>query len=297
MRALPTSLEASLATGCTTHCRCWQVSRRDGVTLGFTDHDRDIAFEGVVHRAEAGLTAGALELSTGLRLDSQEVAGALTSDAIAEEDILKGLYDGATVRQYLVDWQDPESRVLLSAGTVGEIRRRGTAFEAEILGLSEALNRPFGRAYGKLCDRVLGDGGCTVDLGDAAHHGTATVEAVLDAARVEVSGLDAFASGLFTEGRVSWLTGANTGAVGHVKRHWAAEGLVRLELWNITPMEVAPGDTFEVEAGCDKRFATCRDRFANALNFRGFPHLPGDDHAAGYPSEGGAHDGGSLFRT
>lgn len=297
MRALPETLAASLATGCTTLCRCWQVARLDGVTLGFTDHDRDIAFEGVTHRAEAGLTAGALELSSGLRIDSQEVAGALSSDAIGEDDILKGLYDGAGVRQYLVDWQDPESRILLSAGTVGEIRRRGTAFEAEVLGLSEALNRPYGRAYGKLCDRVLGDAGCGVDLAGATVSGIATVDAVLDAARVEVSGLDGFATGLFTEGRVSWLTGANADAHGHVRRHGVAEGVVRLELWNIAPLAVAVGDTLRVEAGCDKRFATCRNRFANQLNFRGFPHLPGDDHAAGYPSEGGAHDGGSLFRS
>ncbi|MEO0426520.1 MAG: DUF2163 domain-containing protein [Pseudomonadota bacterium] len=297
MRALPSTLSASLATGCTTHCRCWQVARRDGVTLGFTDHDRDIAFDGVVHRAEAGLTAGALELSTGLRLDSQEVAGALTSEAIHEDDILKGLYDGAAVRQYLVDWQAPESRLLLSAGTVGEIRRRGTAFEAEILGLSEALNRPFGRVYSRFSTVALGQPGCGVDLDDPAYVATGTVGAVLAVDRLEAHGLEAHATGHFGDGRLTWLTGANAGAVGHVRRHGVAEGVVTLELWNIAPLAMAEGDSFEVAAGCARDAATWKARFGNLHDFRGFPHLPGDDHAAGYPREGGEHDGGSLFRS
>ena len=38
----------------------------------------------------------------------------------------------------------------------------------------------------------------------------------------------------------------------------------------------AVGDTFIVTAGCDKRFETCKTRFSNASNFRGFPAMPGN---------------------
>ena len=56
------------------------------------------------------------------------------------------------------------------------------------------------------------------------------------------------------------------------------------------------GDTFIVTAGCDKRFATCRDRFDNAVNFRGFPHIPGNDFVVSYPVQGEpGNNGGSLF--
>jgi len=51
-----------------------------------------------------------------------------------------------------------------------------------------------------------------------------------------------------------------------------------------------------VTAGCDKGAATCREKFDNILNFGGFPHMPGEDWATGYPNTGGGHDGGSLFR-
>ena len=49
---------------------------------------------------------------------------------------------------------------------------------------------------------------------------------------------------------------------------------------------IAAGDTFAVTAGCDKQFATCRAKFANAVNFRGFPHMPGNDFVAAYPRAG-----------
>ena len=47
-------------------------------------------------------------------------------------------------------------------------------------------------------------------------------------------------------------------------------------------------------AGCDKTFATCKAKFDNALNFRGFPHLPGNDAAYAYVVDGGVFDGGPL---
>ena len=65
-------LRAHLAGGATTTCYCWAVARRDGVVLGFTDHDRDLSFEGVVFRADTGLTAGALQHLSGLAVDNAE---------------------------------------------------------------------------------------------------------------------------------------------------------------------------------------------------------------------------------
>jgi uncharacterized phage protein (TIGR02218 family) len=57
------------------------------------------------------------------------------------------------------------------------------------------------------------------------------------------------------------------------------------------------GDAFRIAAGCDKRFSTCREKFANAVNFRGFPHMPGNDFVLRVARQGEpGMDGGSLFR-
>jgi uncharacterized phage protein (TIGR02218 family) len=49
-----------------------------------------------------------------------------------------------------------------------------------------------------------------------------------------------------------------------------------------------------VVAGCDKRLENCRDRFANVVNFRGFPHIPGQDTVIRYPNRGDANAGDVL---
>ncbi|MEL6265516.1 MAG: DUF2163 domain-containing protein [Pseudomonadota bacterium] len=296
MRAIPEALQARLDSGCTTLCRCWQIERADGMVLGFTDHDRDLEFDGVVHAAASGLTASAAEQSAGLSIDSQTVEGALSAASITEADLDLGRYDRAAVRQYLVDWRDVAVRVVTGAGTIGRVTRRGHAFEAEVVGLSEVLNRPVGRAFLRTCDLALGSAACGVDLADPAWSGEGTVVAVEDGLRLRASGLGAFAAGLFEGGGLAWLDGGAAGVEGSVRHHARSGGETVIETWSGVPEAVVAGDRFRVSAGCDKRLETCRDRFANLMAFRGFPHLPGDDWVTGYADNGGGHDGGSLFR-
>lgn len=295
MRAVPQSLSGALATGVTTLCRCWSVTRTDDVVLGFTDHDRPVSFDGITFEADAALNPEAIESAIGLSVDTHTVTGALSSAAITDEDIERGLYDGAEVTLWLVDWQQVDSRLLLSRGLIGEIRRGRGAFEAEIVGLAEILNQPVGRAYLHACDLRLGESKCGVDLTLPIHRGIAVVTAVIDQQRFAVSGLETYASGWFSGGRMTWDSGANAGAAGHVKTHRALAASATVELWLTPPLPVVLGDQFTVTAGCDKTMQTCKDKFANLLNFRGFPHMPGDDWAAGYVNTDGEHDGGSLF--
>ncbi|MEO1494282.1 MAG: DUF2163 domain-containing protein [Pseudomonadota bacterium] len=296
MRVLPPALQAALDSGASRLARCWKVTRRDGVAIGFTDHDRDLTFDGVVFEANSGLTQGALDAATGLAADTHEVTGALSSDRITDLDVAKGLYHGAEVAHFLVDWTDPATHTLLFRGQIGEIRRAGQAFEAEVTGLADRLNQPLGRAYLHSCDCRLGEGKCGIDLSDPAFLGTGTVADVTSPGALLVTGLDGFANGWFIGGNLTWSTGGNAGLEGHVKSHVAGAEVTSIELWLAPPVAVQPGDTFEVTAGCDKTAATCRAKFDNILNFRGFPHMPGDDVAASYPNTGGAHNGRSLFR-
>lgn len=296
MRSVPQTLIDALSSGVTTLCHCWSVERNDGVVMGFTDHDRELNFEGVAFEPDSGFDTEAIEAATGLSVDTHTVTGALKSTAITDEDVERGFYDGATVTLWRVDWRDPESRLLMSRGRIGEIRRGGAAFEAEVVSLSERLNQPYGRAYLNGCDRRLGDAKCGVDLTLPQYNAIGTVQAVVDAQRLGVSGLAAFSPGWFAGGRLVWTSGANAGVDGQVKSHQFPGGDSVIELWLTPPLPVVAGDGFTITAGCDKVLETCISKFDNLLNFRGFPHMPGDDWAAGYVNTGGQHDGGSLFR-
>ncbi|MBT9384259.1 DUF2163 domain-containing protein [Pseudooceanicola sp. CBS1P-1] len=288
------SLSAHLATGVTTTCNAWAIARADGVVLGFTDHDVDLSFDGIDFRAETGLTASALQQGTGVSVDNSEAMGALSDAAISEADIATGRFDGAEVRAWLVNWADVSARQMIFRGTIGEITRAGGAFRAELRGLTERLNQPVGRSYQAPCAAMLGDALCQVDLTDPAFVVTASAASVEEARVFRFAGLTSHEAGWFARGMMHILDGTAAGVTVPVKRDWM-EGATRvIELW--TPLSVDPGPSpaVRLEAGCDKRLATCRDKFANVLNHQGFPDIPGDDWLMVVPSRSGQSSGGSL---
>lgn len=222
MRQIPDSVASALAQGAAKLCHVWLITRRDGVVLGFTDHDRPLSVLGHDCQAQSGLTGGAATQSLGLdEASGAAVSGLIDSGAIAAADIVAGLYDEAAIATYVVDWTDASHPVQTGAGTLARLELRGGAhdgegsFIAHVTGLTSQLDRVIGRRFSSLCDAVLGDARCGFDLASR------------------------------------------------------------------------PGAT------CDKRYRTCLGTFANQLNFRGFPDLPGEDFLTLYPRAGDVLDGTS----
>jgi len=295
MRAVPSALQTKLDSGVTTLAHCWKLARRDGVTMGFTDHDCDLVLDGVTCRAGAGFTASEAASRFDLSVDGAEISGALADDQLTDADLAAGRYDAAQVETWLVDWSEPSLRVLTARGTLGEVRREGQAFTAELRGLADLLSQESGRLYTVKCGADLGDARCKIDLGNPALHGLGAVMSVEGASILVASGLDGFADTLFSAGRLTWTSGANNGLAIEIKEHRLAAGHARLTLWQAMPEGIALGDTFAITAGCDKSFATCRARFANTDNFRGFPQIPGNDFLLSAPAQGApGNDGLSL---
>jgi uncharacterized phage protein (TIGR02218 family) len=282
-----------LKSGITTTCRCWALTRRDGVVMGFTDHDRLLAFEGVEFRPDTGLSALALQQTTGLSVDNTEALGALSDAAIREADIEAGRYDGAELRAWLVNWQDVTARSLIFRGTMGELRRAGGAFEAELRGLTDALNVPLGRVYQKACSAILGDRTCTFDLDTPGYVSERPAEKVEENRVFRFAEMGGFEDDWFRHGVIRVLNGAAAGLIGLIKRDRSeGEGRV-IELWHALGAMVAPGDALRIEAGCDKRRTTCQFKFDNLLNYQGFPDIPGDDWTITDPTKSPRRDGGS----
>lgn len=294
MRNIPAALQAKLDSGVTTLCRAWVVTRRDGIVLGFTDHDEDVVVGGTTCRAGTGVTGSEVAQKHGLAIDTSELSGALADDTLNEDDLAAGLYDAAKVALWLVDWSEPSLHVLMTSGTLGEVRRDGAAFVAEVRGLSQALGEESGRLYTSNCTADLGDGRCMIDLNSLFYKGAGSVVAVTATSSFVAGGLDAFDDGWFTSGKLTFTGGANAGLAMEVKAYLSGEA-ARIDLWQAMAHPIAAGDTFTVTAGCDKRFATCHDRFDNIVNFRGFPHIPGNDFVLRYPVAGEpGNDGKSL---
>ena len=296
MSAARDGLLTHLATGATTVCHAWEIQRKDGVWFGFTDHDRDLVFGGRTFKANSGLTARALQQTTGLSVDNSEAMGALSDLAITESDILAGRFDTAALVGWQVNWANPDDRTLTFRGTIGEIARAGGAFQAELRGLTEVLNQPQGRAFQRRCPAVLGDAKCRFDLSQPGMSAELALERVAENRVFHFAGLAGFAPRWFEAGRLVVLSGPAQGVVGIIKNDRVQDGLRVIELWQQVGPHLAVGDAVLLEAGCDKRGETCRLKFSNFLNFRGFPDIPGEDWLTSYPVSSQVNAGRSLVR-
>lgn len=289
-------LASHLAGDTTTICQCWRLTRGDGTVLGFTDHDRALFCDGTLFEPGTGLTASEAKSALDLSVDTVDVEGALSAAAIEEDDIAAGLYDGAEVETLLVNWRDPSAFARLRTAVIGRVTRRDGAFLAELASHTQALDQPNGRTVRRRCDAELGDARCGFDLQGSGFSGAGTVIEAGAGALVRVDGLDGFAGGWFANGLLSWTSGARAGQRERIADHRRDAAGVGLVLWQDEGGAIAAGDAFTIVAGCDKRFETCKTKFSNALNFRGFPHLPGDDAAYGYVVDGDVFDGGALVK-
>lgn len=295
--AYPQDLKAHLQGGVTTLARAWALARTDGRVLGFTDHDRGLSFEGIAFEPGSGMTAKAVLQGTGLSVDNTESYGALSSEAITEADLLAGRYDGAAVTVWLVNWADPGMRAVIFRGHLGEVSRGAGAFTAELRGLTEALGLDQGRIYHPRCAAVLGDDKCRFDLTKDGYALETALGAIEEAVVLRLAEAAGFEDRWFEKGRLLVLEGAAAGLVGVVKNdRLQADGSRSIELWQRLGADPVAGDRVRIEPGCDKRAETCRLKFDNFLNFRGFPHIPGEDWLVSYPVQSSTNDGGSLFK-
>jgi uncharacterized phage protein (TIGR02218 family) len=292
MITLPPGLESHAQLQSTTLCFCWKVTLKDGIKIGFTDHDETISFDGVSFEPESGLNASAAEASLGLAVGTMDVEGALSSTAISEADLSSGAFDGAEVETWLVNWQSITDRVRLRVSLIARIEMNSGVFKAELKSRTHMLDKRIGRTIRRHCDAELGDGRCKVALGGFTASGT--VLSASTAADFSTDDLGVFAGRWFDHGVLTWVSGSNMGQTSIVAQFEKDGSEQRLVLWRPLSEAIGIGDGFSVVAGCDKAFATCRDKFANTLNFRGFPHLPGNDAVYAYADGEGVFDGAPL---
>lgn len=253
---------------------CWRLERADGAGIALTSHDMPIISQSVTFEPAPGMRPAAVTRSLGLEPDSSEAAGALSSDALDEQDLALGRWDGAAVRLTAIDWQNPSAEsVNLLGGEIGTVLIDGESFTADLAGAAAKLNEPICPATSPECRAHFGDKRCRVDLAGRAMRATV----------VAVNGnellLDRSVDDRFLFGRLRYVDGANCGLSTVVLSVDALKVRVR----DLPRAAVDSGTRVELREGCDKRFQTCATRFDNAVNFRGEPHLPGNDLLTRYP--------------
>jgi len=271
MKTVSANLKAHLQGEVLTVCTLWKITRADAQVFGFTDHSRDITYLGQVYSASSGYVPSSIKTTATLSVDNLDLKSVLSSASITEVDVRAGLWDFATVEIMVVNYKAlADGHMMLRKGWTGNVRTGRSAFVAELRGMMQALQQTAGRIYSAACDVALGSTKCGITLASFTVTGTVTssggTTSFTDTSRGE-------ADRYFEGGLVTWTAGDNDGYSMEVKSF--ASGVFALQ--QPMPNAIAIGDTYSVSAGCDKSLDTCVDKFSNAVNFRGFPHLPGKD--------------------
>lgn len=253
---------------------CWRLERPDGGGLGLTSHDEPITLGDDVFVPSPGMVPAAVTHSLGLEPSSTEIGGALSSAALSSADLALGRWDGARVTLQAVDCRDGGAEPIeIARGELADVATKGESFTAELRGAAWRLNEPVCPSTSPHCRAELGDKACRIDLSGRSRR---VLAVNWDGSEIEVDGpVDT----TFLFGRLRYLSGANCGRDTVIL---GVEGS-RLRLRDLPRADIAPGTAIEIREGCDKRLQTCSERFENAVNFRGEPHLPGMDLLTRYP--------------
>ena len=265
----------SIADGeLTSMALCWRLERCDGAGVALTSHDRALLRDNIMFEPAPGMMPASIVRSLGLEPDSSEVTGALSSDALDDHDLELGRWDSAAVELSAYDWDDGTAPpISLLAGEIGTVSIKDQSFTADLVGAASKLNAPVCPATSAECRAHFGDKDCRVDLAGRSLAGKVT------AADGGSFTLDQSVDDRFVLGRLRFMSGANCGLSTIIL---AAIGNV-IRVRDVPRAAVESGCRVELREGCDKRFATCVSRFDNAVNFRGEPHLPGNDLLTRYP--------------
>lgn len=264
-REIPAGLAASLASGCMSLATCYIVTRRDGVVFGFSDHDRPLQVLGVDCRPEGGFDASTIDETLGASTDGTDIMGAIDDARITRADIVAGLWDGAEVRVFVVDWTAPDVAFERVRLTIAEIQFSGARIVAQLRSALAAFNQERGRLLEHDCPFDFGDSDCGFDVAGVTV--TREVRAV-SGDWIELADVAGQPDGTYDLGRLV----TTTGEIAHVLNHTGP----RLTLF--APFGVVPGvgDEVSLARGCDKSFATCR-AYENERRYGGFPFMLGTD--------------------
>jgi uncharacterized phage protein (TIGR02218 family) len=255
----------------------WRLERRDGVTLGFTSHDRDVEVDGLLLRASPGIMPSSISETLGLDVDGLDVRGALTADAIRADDLHAGRWDGARLSIFLFDWSQPDAGLrTLAVGELGSVSHSGERFEAEFKGPAAKLDRPVAPFTSPGCRAEFCDAACGLSAERFRHEAAV---ASTSGPTLTMTALLPGTAGNFAFGSLRWLDGENCGLHGEILSSTTNE----IQLLAPPFFTVMAGARIELIEGCDKTIATCAARFSNAVNFRGEPYLPGNDLLTRYP--------------
>lgn len=244
--------------------KCWLLTLRNGIQIGFHDHDTDITIDGTIYHAHS-CEISAMAQGMYNHKEAFEFQGILSHDKIKLKDVMEGLYDDATIEVFMLDLLNKKRKIWHKKGFIREIAIRNNKITANVYDLSAFLECKVGDLYAENCRATFGDYRCRArDIFSIE----AYIENVLTAQSFVID-QQIDDPNIYANGSVSFTT-ANTAVKSgiYMIKHKTIEVIMPLSI------TLCKGDKIIISSGCDKRFTTCSETYNNAINFRGEPHIP-----------------------
>ena len=215
MKTVSPGPAAHLAGEVTTLATCWRMERADGWIRGFTDHDQDLVVDGMPYVAATGFLPSAVKSGSDLSVDNLDVEGFLDDDALKAADLTAGLFDGAKIEFFLVNWADLGQGKLILRKKAGSARSSAPT----------SVSRPKSAGSQTSCSRptvssIPGSAASTSARRNAPSTSPRSRTTSLwtkSSPRDQIVITTARPSGFFTFGKTKFLTGANAGASNEVR--------------------------------------------------------------------------------
>lgn len=280
---IPPALLAHLQSDVTTLAICWRLVKRNGGQILSTEHDRDLTIDAGplagVYLSQAGVRGSDVRSTSDMSVDNMEVEGAARNDELLIPDVTvadmeAGVLDKASVTVFVVNWQSPnDGAVYKRHGFLGNFERDSNGqYRTEIRGLTQLLSQNVGQTFGETCNVVqFGDARCKKDLAPITRTGAITsvtsrkqFSVLLDA------GAEPLSDTYYDTAKLTFTSGDCDGFKRQVKHAEIDGDALEIELYEETPADIVPGDTFTLPPGCNRLIETCRDIHDNIINFRGY---------------------------
>jgi hypothetical protein len=166
MKIISAPLTTHLGLSVTTLATLWELTRTDGVQFFFTDHDKDISFNGNTYLASSGYKRTAVSNQVGLSVDNIDVEGVFDGNQLDEDELRVGLFDYAEIKMMVINYESTSDGVLkLRRGKLGEVAFTPQGFyKAELRGMSQVLSQNMVEMYTAECRVDLGDPKCMIPV-------------------------------------------------------------------------------------------------------------------------------------
>ena len=272
MKNITNDLKSVFENETTNIVKCWKITFKDNTNLTFTTNDENILYENVLYNSLSANDVDNIKSNIDIKEDHFEIVNIISSNLINKDDILNGKYDSAKVEIFLLDIQNlDKGKVVLLSGKISNIELKDDVFTAKVVGLKDEINKTIGEKYSPLCRCNFCDSRCKLSKNNFTFSGTITnvIDEVSFITNNEI--ILSKSSGYFDYGIIEFTSGNNIGQKMEIKQYDSGKFILQLNL----PKNLSVGDNFNLVTGCNKEFSTCCNKFNNAINFRGEPHLPG----------------------